>query len=137
MRGDDHGDRGISMTRDSLVFSAAHLLTHDGDSDYEPLHGHDYKVDIHWAGGGDDGGSEDFRKLEEGMAEQCQRLNGRVLLPARSPSLEIERLGRHISVRYGRRLYLFPPEDVVLLPVPDTTTRLLAAYLDQELWNSF
>jgi 6-pyruvoyltetrahydropterin/6-carboxytetrahydropterin synthase len=59
----------------------------------------------------------------------CDELDHRVLLPAESKLVKVEQQEDSDSVSYGLRRYLFPREDVVLLPIPNVTSEMLAYYI--------
>jgi hypothetical protein len=57
----------------------------------------------------------------------CDRLNHRVLPPSHNPLLDIQSDASGFTVRYQHKPYVFTHEDVVQLPVPNTTAEHLAA----------
>jgi 6-pyruvoyltetrahydropterin/6-carboxytetrahydropterin synthase len=59
----------------------------------------------------------------------CDELDHRVLLPAESKLVKIEQQGDSIGASYEQRRYLFPHGDVVLLPIPNVTSEMLAYYI--------
>jgi hypothetical protein len=63
----------------------------------------------------------------------CARLDGRVLLPAASPRVAVERDGDSWAVAAEGRAYRLPADEVVLLPVANTSIELLARLLWEEL----
>ena len=64
------------------------------------------------------------------MKRLCDEIDHRVLLPLENPKLRIGEQDESITVAYlGRPRYVFPREDCVLLPIPNTTAEMLAQYL--------
>ena len=67
----------------------------------------------------------------------CDALDERVLLPANQPWVVIEQQEPCISVLVKtpqvEKRYVFPKEDVILLPVDNTSSEQLALYVSQQL----
>lgn len=122
----------VRVSKDYLVFAAGHFITY-GDQ-CERLHGHNYRVSAVVAGDIDENHYVfDFVELKAIMREIIKELDHKMLLPEHNPALKIDEDGDSISVRYEERRYLFPRQDVVLLPVPNTTAEMLAKYLAGQL----
>lgn len=123
----------ISVQKDYLIFAAAHFITYDGQC--EPLHGHNYRVEVRVEGELDDNAYVfDFVTLKRTMRALVNELDHRTLLPLRNPKLAVEETGRAVRAVYaGEREYLFPREDVVLLDIPNTTAEMLARHLTNRL----
>lgn len=108
-------------------FAAAHrLLLHDGS--YEPLHGHNWLVEVHLAGPELDeaGMLADFTQLQPALAAITAELHDSYLneLPAfRSTSPSTERVARYIHDRLAPRL----PGSVAIQRVRVWETRHCAA----------
>lgn len=122
----------VRVSKDYLVFAAGHFITYGGQC--ERLHGHNYRVSAVVAGDVDENHYVfDFVELKAIMREIIKELDHKMLLPEHNPALKIGEDGDSISVRYEERRYLFPRQDVVLLPVPNTTAEMLAKYLAGQL----
>ncbi len=122
----------VRVTKDYLVFCAAHFITYGGQC--ETLHGHNYRIAITLEGAPDANHYVfDFVTLKHLGKNLCDQLDHRVLLPTANEHLVVEREGDGIMVRFRDKTYRFPIEDVVLLPVPNTTAEMLAQYLAQQL----
>ena len=120
----------LELTRADIGFSAAHFSIIEGQP--ERLHGHNYTVSLRVSGGvREDGTVVDFQALKEVLRTACAGLHERTLLPARNPLLHVRRESGSVSVEVLQpaRRYLFPEEDVRLLPVDNTTCECLAAHL--------
>lgn len=118
----------VTVTKDYLVFSAAHFITFGGEC--ETLHGHNYRVTVTITGRPDENHYVfDFVTLKEIARQECSRLDHRMLLPTENPELAVAVRDGAVTVRFRERVYQFPEADVVLLPIPNTTAEMLARYL--------
>jgi 6-pyruvoyltetrahydropterin/6-carboxytetrahydropterin synthase len=124
----------IVLAKEDFKFACAHF-TIFGDGRAELLHGHNYQVQVELSGSGldEEGLLVDIDAFKRALRACCARLDSRTLLPADSSRLGWERAGDAIEVRFGARAYRLPAEDVVLLPVVNTSIELLAHLLWQEL----
>ena len=122
----------IEVHKDYLGFAAAHFITFKGKC--ERLHGHNYQVWIEVEGElTDEGYVFDFTELKQLARELCDALDHRVLLATENPRIEVRREGQAICASYESQHYQFPADDVVLLPLSNTTAELLATYLAGQL----
>jgi 6-pyruvoyltetrahydropterin/6-carboxytetrahydropterin synthase len=123
----------VHVFKDYLKFSAAHFIAYKGFR--EPLHGHNYQVSVRVEGVlGADGYVLDFGLVKQAVKRICERLDERVLLPAKSDCLGIERSAGTVAVvcEDGGR-FSFPESDVVLLPIVHTSAEELATLVLREL----
>jgi 6-pyruvoyl-tetrahydropterin synthase len=115
-----------------FAFSAAHAGLHGGQ--FEPLHGHSFTVTLRLHGEPDETGMVcDFTDAKNALAAVIAPLKRRVLMPAAPPGGRCDRDGGQVVIECGAKLYSLPAGDVVLLPVPNTTTEQIAAWLLAEL----
>lgn len=118
----------VTVEKDYLVFAAGHFITYGGRC--ESLHGHNYRARVELAGELDENHYVfDFGALKKIMRRLVDELDHRMLLPLENPKIVLEDVDGGIRVTHGGRVYLFPREDVVLLPVPNTTAEMLARHL--------
>lgn len=118
----------VTVDKDYLVFAAGHFITYGGRC--ESLHGHNYRARVEVEGELDaDHYVLDFSVLKRIMRRLVDEIDHRMLLPLHNPHLTLEEVDGGIRVSYGERRYLFPSEDTVLLPIPNTTAEMLASYL--------
>ncbi|MCG8346972.1 MAG: 6-carboxytetrahydropterin synthase [Chloroflexales bacterium] len=119
----------IHVEKDYLGFCAAHFITYDGHQ-CEMLHGHNYRVRIDIEGAVDENFYVlDFTRVKHMMKRLCDELDHRMLLPLYNSLLELEYSEDSIAVRYKQRRFVFPREDVVLLPIANTTAEMLAQHI--------
>ncbi len=123
----------VRVEKDYTVFCAGHFITYDGH-ECESLHGHNYRAAAGVEGTLDENAYVfDFTRLKRALRAVVDRLDHKMLLPAESRLIRIERQGDHVQATYKDRRYVFPASDVVLLPVPNTTAEMLARWIAREL----
>ncbi len=123
----------IAVSKDYTTFAAAHFVTYDGGQ-IEPLHGHNYRLAASLEGDLDENSYvANFSLLKQALRGVCDRLDHRLLLPTANPLLTIEPDGDGFIVTGGAKRYRFPAADVVQLPIPNTTSELLADWIGAEL----
>lgn len=124
----------IVLEKEDFKFSAAHFtLFPDGGA--ELLHGHNYRVRVELAGSGldEEGLLVDIERFKKALREKCAHLDSRTLLPAASRRLQWSREDDAIEILCGERRYRFPADDVLLLPLVNTSMELFARMLWEEL----
>jgi len=123
----------VHVTKDYTVFCAGHFITYAGDQ-CEPLHGHNYRAAVTVEGALDENAYVfDFTVLKKLLRGSCDRLEHRMLLPRDNPRLAVSEEGPSLFVRYREKTYMFPREDVVVLPIPNTTAEMLAQWIGGEI----
>jgi 6-pyruvoyltetrahydropterin/6-carboxytetrahydropterin synthase len=123
----------VRVTKDYLVFSAAHFITFNGNV-CERLHGHNYRVAAEVEGPLDENHYVvDFIALRDTLREIVLELDHHVLLPTDHPLIKVTVGPRSVEARFEDRRWEFPAEDCVLVPVANTTAELLARYIGQKL----
>ena len=124
------------------VFSAGHFITLADDC-CEPVHGHNWTVGVDVEGEpGPHGMVVDFIRLRDALTAILARLDHTMLLPTRSPLLEVTTAagplgGDEVTVRFGLRRWIFPAAECVLLPVDNTTAERIAGWLGGQLLDAF
>ncbi len=125
----------ISIEKDYLKFSAAHFLIFP-DGSAERLHGHNYKVyvDLHTALDRH-GLVVNFQEIKPLVRNLCEELDERVLIPARHPVLTTAPAAddRNLEIRYRERYYSIPRDEVLLLPIGNTSAENLAGWFGRTL----
>ncbi len=124
--------RKVKVEGGYLRFSSAHFITFGGKC--ERLHGHNYGVLVELEGTlGEDKLVFDFTILKQITREICRRLNHHFLLPLYNPHLQVNEQEDAWEIRFGAKRYIFPHEDVIALPIDNSTAERLAEYICQEL----
>ena len=127
------GEFRVSVTKDYLVFSSAHFITFAGHR-CEGLHGHNYRARVTLEGELEEESwfVFDFVELKRIMRRLCDEIDHLVLLPLRSPRVQVGEEGESVTVAVdGKPRYVFPRADCALLPIPNTTVEMLAEMLDR------
>ncbi len=125
------GEFRISITKEDLVFAAAHFITFAGHR-CETLHGHNYRASVMLQGAleADTWYVADFSVVKQIMRRLTGELDHKVLLPTQNPIVTVARDGGRVTVAVdGDSRYVFPDRDCVLLPIPNTTVEMLARHL--------
>jgi len=124
----------IKVYKQYFNFASSHFLIF-GDGTREPLHGHNYKVSV-------EGTSEaldkdmvfDFLDIKPVVREICQELDHRLLLPQKHPTLKIESKDKNFEVTCpDKSFFSFPKQDILLLPIENTSAERIAIYFSHEL----
>jgi 6-pyruvoyltetrahydropterin/6-carboxytetrahydropterin synthase len=129
----------VSVSKDDLVFPAAHFITLPGHR-CEPLHGHNYRLRVALEGTVDEECwyVVDFSTVKQLLRRLCAELDHKVLLPTENPKLRIESRNTSVHVAFdGAPRYVFPQEECVLLPIANTTVEMLAQHLAQRVIAEF
>lgn len=127
----------IVLAKEDFKFSAAHFTLFPGGQ-AELLHGHNYRVRVELAGDelNEEGLLVDIDAFKKKLRSICAGLDSRTLLPGDSPRLDWHRDGVSIEVRCGERVYRFPADDTLVLPLINTSMELLARMIWRELAGS-
>jgi 6-pyruvoyltetrahydropterin/6-carboxytetrahydropterin synthase len=120
----------IHVSKDNLLFAAGHFVSYDGDQ-VEPLHGHNYRFSVTVEGPTEENAYVfNFVTLKRIMKRVADELDHRMLLPRDNPLIVVEpQDDGGVIVRARGRWYRFPQEEVVILPLPNTTVEMLARHL--------
>ena len=124
----------IQVQKDYLKFSAAHFLIFP-DGTAERLHGHNYKVIVEVSSELDPHGLVlNFKAIKPLIRELVDELDEHLLIPGEHPVLRCESTADGlVEIRYQDRYYAAPTEDVIVLPINNTSAENLAAWLGREL----
>lgn len=124
----------IDLAKENFKFSAAHFLIFP-DGSAERLHGHNYRVFVEIeAGLSVHGLVLDFKMVKPVVRELCDELDEHWLVPGEHPVLRHgEREDGCVEVRYLERYYAAPREDVIVLPINNTSSENLASWFGREL----
>lgn len=123
----------VRVTKDHLVFSAAHFITFNGNV-CERLHGHNWRVAAEVAGPLDENHYVfDFIALRDALQRIVLELDHRMLLPLLHRIIRVEDRAHEVEVTFEDRRWVFPREDCVLLPIENTTAERLAHWIGGRL----
>lgn len=119
----------IEVAKDYFNFAAAHFLIF-ADGRREPLHGHNYQVSVALEGELDEAGVVmDFITCKPLVKRVCDRLDHRTLIQAASNVIRVRARPKEVEIGYRKQRLLLPRRDVILLPLKNTSTELLAEYV--------
>jgi len=124
----------IEVEKEYLKFSAAHFLIFP-DGSAERLHGHNYRVYVTLEAKLSRFGLVlDFQHIKPLVRELVGELDEHWILPGEHPDLRVERRADGIvEVRYRERFYAAPAEDVLVLPINNTSAENLSTLLARRL----
>jgi 6-pyruvoyltetrahydropterin/6-carboxytetrahydropterin synthase len=124
----------VRVSKDYTVFSAAHFVSYDDDQ-VEPLHGHNYRAALSVEGDLDPRNAYvyNFVPLKRALRAICDSLDHRLLLPTHNPLVVIEHTAGAYHVQSAGKTYVFPEQDVVQLPISNTTAEMLAQWIGAEI----
>ena len=126
----------VQLEKDSLVFSAAHFITFNGNI-CESLHGHNYRVKCEIEGPLDENGYVvDFIALRDALASIVASLDHHVLLPLRHSAIQVVEEGDEVIATFESKRWVFPADNCVLLPISNTTAELLAQFIGDQLMKT-
>ena len=120
------------------TFCAGHFITLT-DTLCEPVHGHNWTVGVDVEGVPDRHGMViDFIQLRDLLTAIAAQLDHRMLLPLHNPHLQVvtaagEAGHPEVTIWFGKRRWVFPADECVLLPVANTTAEWIARWIGGEL----
>jgi 6-pyruvoyltetrahydropterin/6-carboxytetrahydropterin synthase len=128
----------IDLAKQAFKFSAAHFLIFP-DGSAERLHGHNYRVYVHLESGLSPHGLViDFKMIKPLIRELVDELDEYWILPGLHPVLRVQDLGDGSSeITYQERRYVAPTDELIVLPVNNTSVENLASYLVDQLVHRF
>lgn len=125
----------IRLRKESFKFSCSHF-TIFSPTKSERLHGHNYYIGISCKVADiskDLGLSFDFNELKPLIKTVCDQLDETILIPEQSPYLKIKKQGSSVQVLFSSKEYVFPDEDLTLLPLVNITVEELARYIANKI----
>jgi 6-pyruvoyltetrahydropterin/6-carboxytetrahydropterin synthase len=124
----------IDIYKEYFKFSAAHFLIFP-DGSAERLHGHNYRVFVEIAAELSRHGLVlDFKQVKPVVREMVDELDEHWLVPGEHPVLRWNDRGDGVcEVRYLDRYYAAPTNDLIVLPINNTSSENLATWLGREL----
>lgn len=130
----------LHLFKQNFKFSSAHFLIFD-EQRAEKLHGHNYQVAVHLqvpeigqaSSENERGYFVDFNVLKKLIKARCDEWDEHVLLPAKHPEMKIKKKNASLEVRFRERMYAFPANEVILLPITNTSVEQLSKLFAETL----
>ena len=123
----------IQIHKDYLKFSAAHFLIFP-DGTAERLHGHNYKVYVDLHTELDQHGLVvNFKEIKPLVRALCDELDEHFLVPGQHPVLTAVNTGDSMEIRYKERRYVIPANEVIVLPIGNSSAENLAGWFGRTL----
>lgn len=122
----------VVINSNKIKFSACHFLK-------EPLkcsrlHGHNYYVSVELeAELNENYFVEDFIQLKKNIKEIVKPLDHVILIPMEANYLNIKKDEDSVEIFTSNKRYVFPRSEVIFLPIPATTSELLARYIHSKV----
>ena len=122
----------VIVNESKVKFSACHFLKEHFKC--SRLHGHNYYVSVEVSDNLDDNYFVvDFMELNKKLKSIIEPLDHYVLIPTESKDIIIKEEQGFVEVITPTKRYVFPRSDVCFLPLPATTSELLARYIHEKL----
>ena len=123
----------IEVAKDYFNFASAHFLIF-ANGRREPLHGHNYQVSVAMEGELDRAGVVlDFITFKPLVKQICDALDHRTLIQTKSPIIKVRQREREVEIVYKKQRLVLPRSDVILLPLANTSTELLAEHVAKQI----
>ena len=124
----------ILIEKEYLKFSCAHFLIFP-DGSKERLHGHNYQVVCEIDGRLSEHGLViDFKQVKPIIRRLCDHLDEHWLIPGEHPVLTYHhRDDGHTEVTYKHCRYLAPTDEIIVLPINNTSAENFAAWIGRSL----
>lgn len=131
----------LHLYKQNFKFSSAHFLIFD-DKKAEKLHGHNYQVRVDLGFASEEslnakGFFVDFNVFKKFIKARLDVWDEMVLLPAKHKDMKITKKSPSLEVRFRDRFYVFPENEVHLLPVTNTSVEQLSRLLAEEFFQEF
>lgn len=130
----------LHLSKQYFKFSSAHFLIFD-KTRAERLHGHNYQVqlDIEFPenSNSDQGYLVDFNVFKNLTRQVLNPWDEMVLLPGKNSEMKFQEEGSSLKVHFRDRFYVFPKDEVLLLPLTNTSTEQLSKLLAETLMKDF
>ncbi len=124
----------IRVYKQYFNFASSHFMLFK-DGTREPLHGHNYKVQI--KGNAlelDNDMVFDFLDIKPIVREVCDSLDHKLLIPKNNNNLKIETRDKNfIFTTKDESVFSIPQSDVLILPIENTSAERIAAYLAYQI----
>lgn len=124
----------IRVYKQYFNFASSHFMLFK-DGTREPLHGHNYRVQVKGnAPELDDDMVFDFLNIKPIVRKICDSLDHKLLIPKLNAHLTIEDREQNFNIiTKDNSFFSIPKTDVLLLEIENTSAERIAAYLAQEI----
>ena len=131
----------LHLFKQNFKFSSAHFLIFD-EKNAEKLHGHNYQVRVDLVIPPaeqlqETGYFVDFNVFKAGIKAALDEWDEHVLLPRKHPEMNIKAAHPSLEVRFRDRYYVFPADEVILLPITNTSVEQLSRLLAERFYTDF
>ena len=122
----------VIVGESKIKFSASHFLKEHPKC--SRLHGHNYYVSVEISDSLDENHFVvDFMVLNKKLKEIIKPLDHYILVPTEAKEIKITESEDSVEIETPGKKYVLPREDVCFLPLPATTSELLAKYIHDKL----
>lgn len=124
----------LRLAKEDFKFSVAHFTVF-GETLAEPLHGHNYRLALEIEGEtlAPSGLLADCDRFKRAARAVCAALDDRVLLAARSQHVDLVSEEGSVVCSFADRVYRFPEDETVRLPLANISMELLALWAWEHL----
>lgn len=131
----------LHLAKQNFKFSAAHFLIFD-DQHAERLHGHNYQVQVDIKTPSEeelhaDGYFLDFNVFKKYIKSRLDQWDEIVILPEKHKDMKFKKNGKCLEVSFRDRFYAFPLNEVLQLPVTNTSVEQLSRLLAEDFFAEF
>jgi 6-pyruvoyltetrahydropterin/6-carboxytetrahydropterin synthase len=122
----------VYLNSSEIKFSASHFLKEP--SQCSRLHGHNYYVSVEISDKLDEKYFVvDFIELNKTLKTIIEPMDHYILIPSQAADLKITEGDESVEVIANSKRYVFPRSDVFFLPLPATSSELLAKYIHDKV----
>jgi len=122
----------VIVKETSAKFSACHFLKEHVKC--SRLHGHNYYVSVEISDNLDKNFFVvDFMELNENLKKIIEPMDHYILVPTESEDIKIKKSKDSVEINVNGKRYILPISDVCFLPIPATTSELLAKFIHDKL----
>ncbi|MFX1274213.1 MAG: 6-pyruvoyl tetrahydropterin synthase family protein [Promethearchaeota archaeon] len=122
----------VIVNESKVKFSACHFLKEHFKC--SRLHGHNYYVSVEITDSLDENYFVvDFMELTNVLKKIVEPLDHYILIPTEAKEFVIKKDKESVEISMPTKRYVFPLSDVCFLPLPATTSELLAKYIHDKL----
>lgn len=120
----------IHLAKQTFKFSAAHFMIFDAKR-AERMHGHNYSVRLRLEIScvEEKGFVRDFNDLKKVIHSVLAELDEYVIFPALNTEIQSKVTGAEVEIRFRNRRYVLPRNEVLLLPISNTSVEEFSRYL--------